>query len=393
MASTAPQADSWWPGHVEPDDVVNADIASQALDIFLHSPESANKNGIVNTFTHTSIPIHPCTLLKKHTHKQQKENAQLTKHDAFIYWASSCPVCWWATFRIFGTCSTSEALSPKTVLTENSCESVQQILQHSLAGQKTQLTKHDAFSLTGPLPVQCGGRRRQGSLADAPQDCSTSEDFSPRTVLTKTFVDVFNAYCSIWQKAMPFLTLSTISYSSMASTAPQGDSWWPGHVEPDDVVNADIAGQALDIFLHGPESANKNGILKTFTHSSIPIRPCTLLKKNTHKQQQQNAQLTKHDAFIYWFSSDPVCWWATFRIFGTCSTSEALSPKTVLTENSCESVQQILQHSLAGQKNSTHQTRCLFFDWSSSCPMWWSATSRKLGRCSSGLFHVGGLLA
>ena len=164
-------------------------------------------------------------------------------------------------------------------------------------------------------------------------------------------------------------------------------------MEPDDVVNADIARQAPDIFLHGPESANKNGILKTFTHSSIPIRPCTLLKKNTHKQQQQNAQLTKHDAFSYWFSSYPVCWWATFRIFGTCSTSEALSPKTVLTENSCESVQQILQHSLAGKKSSTHQTRCLFFDWSSSCPMWWSATSRKLGRCSSGLFHVGGLLA
>ena len=164
-------------------------------------------------------------------------------------------------------------------------------------------------------------------------------------------------------------------------------------MEPDDVVNADIAGQALDIFLHGPESANKNGILKTFTHSSIPIRACTLLKRHTHKQQQQNAQLTKHDAFIYWFSSYPVCWWATFRIFGTCSTSEALSPKTVLTENSCESVQQILQHSLAGKKNSTHQTRCLFFDWSSSCPMWWSATSRNLGRCSSGLFHVGGLLA
>ena len=130
-------------------------------------------------------------------------------------------------------------------------------------------------------------------------------------------------------------------------------------MEPDDVVNADIAGQALDIFLHGPESANKNGILKTFTHSSIPIRPCTLLKRNTHKQQQQNAQLTKHDAFIYWFSSYPVCWWASFRIFGTCCTSEALSPKTVLTENSCESVQQILQHSPAGQKSSTHQTRRL----------------------------------
>ena len=38
---------------------------------------------------------------------------------------------------------------------------------------------------TGPLPVQCGGGQRPGSLADAPQDCSTSEAFSPRTVLTE----------------------------------------------------------------------------------------------------------------------------------------------------------------------------------------------------------------
>ena len=62
-----------------------------------------------------------------------------------------------------------------------------------------------------------------------------------------------------------------------ASVAPQSESWWLGHVEPDDVVIADIGGQALDIFLHGPESAHKNGIVKTFTHTSISIHPCTLL--------------------------------------------------------------------------------------------------------------------
>ena len=95
-------------------------------------------------------------------------------------------------------------------------------------------------------------------------------------------------------------------------------------MEPDDVVIADIAGQALDIVLHGPESANKNDIVKTFTHTSIPIQPRTLLKKK--------------------------------------------------------------------KKKSTHQTRCLplvvlFLS------MWWWATARKLGRCCSGLFHVGGLLA
>ena len=51
---------------------------------------------------------------------------------------------------------------------------------------------------------------------------------------------------------MPFLTASRITLSWMASTAPQADSWWLEHVEPDDVVIADIAGQALDIFLDGP---------------------------------------------------------------------------------------------------------------------------------------------
>ena len=59
-------------------------------------------------------------------------------------------------------------------------------------------------------------------------------------------------------------------------------------MEPDDVVIADIAGQAIDIFLHGPESARKNGIVKTFTHTSIPIHPCTLLKKKKKKGKMLN---------------------------------------------------------------------------------------------------------
>ena len=74
---------------------------------------------------------------------------------------------------------------------------------------------------------------------------------------------------------MPFLTTCTTLLSCLASPALQADSWWLGHVEPDDVVIADIAGQALDIFLHGPESAHKNGIVKTFTHTSIPIHQRT----------------------------------------------------------------------------------------------------------------------
>ena len=141
--------------------------------------------------------------------------------------------------------------------------------------------------------------------------------------------------------------------SCLASAAPQADSWWLGHVESDDVVIADIVGQALDIFLHGPESAHKNGVVKTFTHTSIPIRPCTHLKeekklkneKTKHtKKHEQHAELTKHDAFVYWSSSCPVWLWSTFRKLGTFSNWEALSPRTVLIENICESAQQILQN-------------------------------------------------
>ena len=84
----------------------------------------------------------------------------------------------------------------------------------------------------------------------------------------KTFVDVFNTYSNIYRQRWP-KTASTITFFCLASAAPQSDSWWLGHVEPDDVVIADIVGQALDIFLHGPESAIKNGIVKTFTRTSI----------------------------------------------------------------------------------------------------------------------------
>ena len=53
---------------------------------------------------------------------------------------------------------------------------------------------------------------------------------------------------------------------------------------PDDVVIADIGGQALDILLHGRDSAHKNGNVKTFIHTSIPIHtPCTLLKNQIKK--------------------------------------------------------------------------------------------------------------
>ena len=142
---------------------------------------------------------------------------------------------------------------------------------------------------------------------------------------------------------MPFLTTSTITFSCLASAAPQADSWWFGHVEPGDVVIADIAGQALDIFLHGPESAQKNGIVKTFTHTCIPIHLCTLLKQRAEPSTHQ----TWHLRLVVLFLSKVVvgdCQEAWQMLLSTSPTSEAFSPRTVLTENISRCVQQIIEH-------------------------------------------------
>ena len=171
-------------------------------NIFLYGLESAHKNGFVKTFTHTSIPIHPCTFLKQ---------------------------------------TESKTLNLPNMMP----------------------------SFTSPLPVQCAGGQRPGSLAPAPQDCSTSEALSPRTVLTENI-------CGCVQHrptTMSFLTTSTITLSCLTSAAPQAVSWWLGHVEPDDVVIEDVGGQALDIFLHGPESSYKNGTVKTNIDSHFYCHP------------------------------------------------------------------------------------------------------------------------
>ena len=143
---------------MEPDDLVIADIGGQALDIFLHGPESTHKNGIVKTFTHTSIPIHPCTLLKQ------------TK---------------------------SKILNLLNMI----------------------------VSFTCVLPVQCFAFERSGSLADAPQDCSTTEAFSPRTVLTENICRCVQYIFPHFPTTMAFLTASTITFSCLASAPPQADSW------------------------------------------------------------------------------------------------------------------------------------------------------------------------
>ena len=218
---------------------------------------------------------------------------------------------------------------------------------------------------TGPLPVQCCGGRRPGSFADPPQHYSTSEA-SSRTKLTENICRCVQQILQHFPATVPFLTTSTITFSCLASAAHQADSWWLGHVEPDDVIIADIAGQALDIFLHGPESAHKNGIAKTFTHTYIPIHPCTLLKKK--KKRRRRAKCSTHQTWCFGllvlFLSNVVVGdgkEALQILLSTAPTSEAFSPRTVLTENICRWVQQTIEHSPAIMPFLTTST--ITFSW------------------------------
>ena len=58
LASAAPQADSWRLWYVVHDDVFIADIGGQALDIFPHSPESAQMMVIAKSYIHRHIHSH-----------------------------------------------------------------------------------------------------------------------------------------------------------------------------------------------------------------------------------------------------------------------------------------------------------------------------------------------
>ena len=123
-----------------------------------------------------------------------------------------------------------------------------------------------------------------------------------------------------------------------------------------DVVFADIGGHALHIFLHSPESVHRNGIVKTFTHTAIPIHPCTLLKQRAKPSTHQTWCLP----FLVLFLSSVV----GVRRSGSsapaphdCPTSEAFSPRTVLTENICSCVQPIFQHRPASVPFLTTSTK------------------------------------
>ena len=129
-----------------------------ALDIFLHGPESAHKNGIIKKNIRSHIHSHT----PKHTPKNR---------------------------------------------------------------EKTFNSRNMMPSFTCPLPVECGRGRLPGSLEDYHQDCSTSEDFSPRTVLTENICRCVQQIFQHRPAIMPFLKISIIPLSCLASVAPQADSW------------------------------------------------------------------------------------------------------------------------------------------------------------------------
>ena len=150
------------------------------------------------------------------------------------------------------------------------------------------------LSFTGPPPVECGGGRQPGSSAPAPQDCSTSEAFFPRTVLAENISRCVQHILQHFPTTMPFPTTSRISFSCQPSAASQVDSWWLGHVEPDDVMIAVIGGQALDIYLHGPVCAQEWHCkdIHSHIHSHPPM--------HTPKRKRNKRTRTKYSTHRTW---------------------------------------------------------------------------------------------
>ena len=137
-------------------------------------------------------------------------------------------------------------------------------------------------------------------------------------------------------------------------------------MEPDDVVIADIAGQALDIFLHGPESAHKKGILKTVTHTCIPIHPYTFLKQGAKPSTHQTRRL----CLVVLLLSNVlvVDGQEAWKMLLRTDPRRRLSPRTVLTQTICRSVQHILQHFPDNNGLSNNLYNNLFLDWLQQFP-------------------------
>ena len=136
-------------------------------------------------------------------------------------------------------------------------------------------------------------------------------------------------------------------------------------------------------FLHGPESAYKNGTGKTFTHTSIPIHPCTLLKQ-TKSKTLNSPNMTPSFSWRRSGSLAPVP--------QDCSTSAALSPRQYWQKTFVDVFNKYSNITRQPYPRYLHNTR--FLPGFSSSPGWLLVTrtrgawwSRYRGHCRSGPRH------
>ena len=137
-------------------------------------------------------------------------------------------------------------------------------------------------------------------------------------------------------------------------------------MEPADVVIGDIAGQALDIFLHGPESEHKKGILKTVTHTCIPIQPYTYLKQGAKPSTHETRRLRL--VVLLLSNVLVVDGQEAWKMLLRTDPRRRPSPRTVLTQTICRCVQHILQHFPDNNGLSNNLYNNLFLDWLQQFP-------------------------
>ena len=207
-------------------------------------------------------------------------------------------------------------------------------------------------SFTCPLSVHCGGVQRQGSLAPAPLDCSTSEAFSPRTVLTESICKWVQHTLQHFPTTLAFLAnrhnnLFLPGYSSspgwLLVTRTRG-AWWcryrgccrsgPRHRSPRSRVCAQ-EWHCKDIHSH------------IHSHTPIHTPQKKKKKKKRERKKEKNKTLNSPNMMPSFTGPLPVQWAGGRRPESLapapldCTTSEAFSPRTVLTVNICRCIQQI----------------------------------------------------
>ena len=158
-------------------------------------------------------------------------------------------------------------------------------------------------SFTCPLSVHCGGVQRQGSLAPAPLDCSTSEAFSPRTVLAESICKCVQHTLQHFPTILAFLAnrhnnLFLPGYSSspgwLLVTRTRG-AWWcryrgccrsgPRHRSPRSRVCAQ-EWHCKDIHSH--------------IHSHTPIHTPQKKKKKKREREREKKRRTKRSTHQIW---------------------------------------------------------------------------------------------